>query len=98
MRLEEDLGSKRGCLEAMCPGSWPAGRDTLRPEGGASAGKGSIWGTRAFTLEAPGLETYHLSLLFLLGYSGFLSGRTEREVEHGQHSELGKGGPLSSTC
>ena len=41
MRLEEDLGSKRGCLEAMCPGSWPAGRDTLRPEGGASLPQGA---------------------------------------------------------
>ena len=41
MRLEEDLGSKRGCLEAMCPGSWPAGRDTLRPEGGESLPRGA---------------------------------------------------------
>lgn len=41
MRLEEDLGLKRGCLEAMCPGSRPAGRDTLRPEGGASLPQGA---------------------------------------------------------
>lgn len=69
------------------PKSWGRGRGRQRDR----------LGNRAFTLEAPRLETYHWSLLFLLGYSGFLSGRTERELEHGRHSDLGKGGPLSST-
>lgn len=40
MRLE-DLGSKRGCSKATCPGSWPAGKDTLRPEGGESLPRGA---------------------------------------------------------
>ena len=41
MQLEEDLGSERGCSKATCPESWPAGKDTLRPEGGESLPRGA---------------------------------------------------------